>query len=528
MSDQKTQTTADIVVDQASATAPPHRHAAAELMDRRFVIAALMIVMVLASMEQTVTSTAMPTIIGELHGLEHYSWVASIYLLACTVSMPLYGRLADTLGRKRVIVAAITLFSVSSMLAAFSHSMGELILFRGLQGLGAGGIMPVVLTIQGDILTLQERAKLQALFSAVWGSAALGGPALGSLLVKTLGWRSIFYVNLPAGAVGLGILLWKYRDVEKPHSVDLDLIGAGTLAAACMALLLLLSGAGPDAGMWRYAWPAAMIAVFVIALTVFIWQERRESSPVLPLDFLTHRVIGPVLFGSFLLGAGFLSLDTFVPLYVQGGQGGGPGAAALVVTPVMLTWALSGIVAAPMVVKLGFRKTAMLGTSLVSVGFTGLLLCGIFELPPAAMIAVLLLTGLGFGPASMTYLLSAQESVTWQQRGAVTGSVSFFRTIGGALGIGALGGMFNLLMAPGLQSLRARNVTPAELLDPRLRSQIPEDVLKTLQHTISHSLLWVFAAMVLVALAGIAVTSRLPARKCDHAVSAAEALEAVG
>src|SRR5262249_35101174 len=155
--------------------------------------------MVLVSMEMTVTSTAMPTIIGDLHGLEHYSWVASIYLLACTVSMPLYGRLADALGRKRVILAAIGLFCVSSLLAAFARTMGQLILYRGLQGLGAGGIMPVVLTIMGDIFTLAERAKIQGFFSGVWGTASLAGPALGAFLVNTLGWRSVFYVNLPFG-----------------------------------------------------------------------------------------------------------------------------------------------------------------------------------------------------------------------------------------------------------------------------------------------------------------------------------------
>src|SRR5438552_7168182 len=178
-------------------------HSSSVSLDRRFVTAALMLVMVLASMEQTVTSTAMPTIIGELHGLEHYSWVASIYLLACTVSMPLYGRLADALGRKRVILGAIVLFCSASLLASTAHTMVQLVIYRGFQGLGAGGIMPVVLTIQGDVFTLEERAKIQGFFSAVWGGAALAGPALGAYLVKFFGWRSIFFVNLPFGMIGL-------------------------------------------------------------------------------------------------------------------------------------------------------------------------------------------------------------------------------------------------------------------------------------------------------------------------------------
>src|SRR5215208_5893565 len=163
---------------------------------RKFITAALLLVMVLVSMEQTITSTALPTIIGELHGLEHYAWVTSIYLLACTVTMPLYGRLADAVGRKRVLIAAITVFCAGSLLASFSQSMTQLIVFRGIQGLGAGGVMPVVLTIIGDIFTLEERAKIQGFFSGVWGTSALAGPALGALLVKTLGWRAVFWVNL--------------------------------------------------------------------------------------------------------------------------------------------------------------------------------------------------------------------------------------------------------------------------------------------------------------------------------------------
>src|SRR5689334_1240518 len=171
--------TAPLDVEPTPTSAPP--------LDRRYVTAAMMLVMVLASMEQTVTSTAMPTIIGDLHGLEHYAWVASIYLLACTISMPLYGRLADALGRKKVILFSIALFCGASVLAAGAKTMIQLICFRGIQGLGAGGIMPVVLTILGDIFTLEERAAVQGFFSAIWGTAALAGPALGALLVNTFG-----------------------------------------------------------------------------------------------------------------------------------------------------------------------------------------------------------------------------------------------------------------------------------------------------------------------------------------------------
>ncbi len=493
-------------------------------LDRRWVTAALMLVMVLASMEQTITSTAMPTIIGSLHGLEHYSWVASIYLLACTVTMPLYGRLTDVLGRKRVILFSITLFIISSLLASTAHTMMQLIVYRGLQGLGAGGIMPVVLTILGDIFTIEERARIQGLFSAVWGTASLAGPMLGWFLVVTLGWRSIFFVNIPAGLIAMLVLMFSYRDLEKPHSVDLDLPGAAAIGISCMALLMLVSSLGPSG----WSWPAAAgLGAVVLAGAVYLLRhERTCADPIMPMDLLTNRSISPSLLGSCLLGIGFLSLDTFVPLYVQGGRGGGPGAAAWVVTPVMLTWALSGIIAAPLVVRWGFRRIALLGSILVVVGFSGLLICAMANAPRVVLGLVLAITGFGLGPTSMSYLLAAQNAVGWQRRGIVTSSVQFFRTVGGAVGIGLLGGLFNIITLPSLRALEARGISPATLLDPHTRQGLPRDVLESAGQMIGGGLHWVFAVMLAVAVVQVIVTAWMPVRKADITVTPLEAAEA--
>jgi MFS family permease len=500
---------------------------AAKLLDRRYVTAAMMLVMVLASMEMTVTSTAMPTIIGELHGIEHYAWVASIYLLAQTVSMPLYGRLADALGRKRIVLASIALFCVASVLASVSHSIGQLILFRGLQGLGAGGIMPVVLTILGDIFTIEERARIQGFFSFVWGGAALAGPALGAFLVNTFGWRSIFFVNLPFGAIGFAVLAWKYHDREKPHSTDLDLPGVILLAIACTALLSLVSRLGPDGWSWPVATALLLIAIGGIAWFVRI--ETRAANPVMPPALMIRPAIGPSLIGSMLLGVGFLSLDTYVPLYVQGARGGGATAAASVVTPVMLAWATSGILAAPLMVRWGFRKTALCGCAMTILSFTGLLICAITDAPHWVLTGVLLISGLGFGPASMSYLLAAQDDVAWQQRGIVTSSIGFFRTIGGAVGIGVLGMLFNILTAPAMHRLREQGINPGQLLDPHQRADVTSSVLQSASSSIGHGLTWVFGAMLIGAVLQTAVTLLMPAaaRKSDHVVNRSEAIEAM-
>ena len=491
--------------------------------DRTLVTAALLIVMVLVSMEQTITSTAMPSIIGDLHGLEHYSWVASIYLLACTVTMPLYGRLADAFGRKPILLASLLIFLAASLLASFATTMTQLILFRGLQGLGAGGVMPVVLTILADIYTLEERARIQGFFSGVWGTSALAGPALGALLVKTLGWRSVFWINLPIGLIGLAVLAWKYHERREHHAMDLDLPGVGSLAIASTALLALVSGLGPDG--WSWTTIAALTVATLAAVAYFVRHERRADHPILPPQLVMRREIGPSILGSVLFGAGFLSLDTYVPLYIQGGRGGDATAAASVVTPVMLTWAMSGMIAAPALVRFGFRRTATFGATLIVLGFTGLFVCALLDAPRWTITATLAVTGFGFGPASMSFLMVVQESVDYAQRGIVTSSISFFRTMGGAIGIGLLGALFNILTSHQQADLRAAGVRPAELLDPHATRAIPPELLSDAQRMIAGGLTWVFGVMLAVAALMWCVTRMMPAGRRTSGARAADAID---
>jgi MFS family permease len=515
---------APIVVDDtrpADAERAASVHITAPVPGRKFITAALLLVMVLVSMEMTITSTAMPTIIGELHGLEHYSWVASIYLLACTVVMPLYGRMADALGRKRVVIVAITIFCFASLLASQAQTMTQLILFRGLQGLGAGGVMPVVLTILGDIFTLEERARIQGVFSAVWGTSSLAGPALGAVLVNTLGWRSVFWVNLPFGVLGLAILTWKYHERRDEHEMDLDLPGVAALTIASTALLALVSRLGPTG--WSWPMIGVLGVVTVAAVMFFRRHERHAPHPIMPTELLLRREVGPAILGSCLFGAAFLSLDTYVPLYVQGARGGDATAAAGVVTPVMLTWAMSGVVAAPLLVRWGFRKTAVLGATLIIIGFTGLLACAMTGAPRWLMTMALAITGFGFGPASMSFLISAQEAVSYTQRGMVTSAIAFCRTMGGAVGIGLLGAMFNMLTAAESRRLETAGVKIAELLDPHARGSIPPVLLAESQRMIGGGLMWVFAAMLACVVALFAVTRLMPrAKKCEHEIPVTE------
>jgi MFS family permease len=345
-------------------------------------------------------------------------------------------------------------------------------------------------------------------------------------LVKTLGWRSVFFVNLPLGALGLAVLLWKYHDTEEPHPADLDLPGVAGIAVAGTALLLLVSRLGP--GGWSAGVTVLLALAAVVSTAGLIWHERRAAYPILSPALLTRREIGPSMLASMLFGLAFLSLDTFVPLYVQGGRGGGVTAAASVVTPVMLTWALSGVFAAPLLVRWGFRRTALLGATVIAAGFSSLVVCGWYSAPHWAITAVLAVTGFGFGFASMSYLLAAQEAVGFQQRGAVTGAITFFRSIGGALGVGLLGAMFNATASADLQRLAGAGATPAKLLDPHSATTLSPELASQAQHVIAVSLTHVFVAMAAVTVCQLAVTFWMPARKCDHRVKASEGLEAMG
>ena len=476
----------------------------AALSARRWTVAALLMVMVLASMEATVTSTAMPTIVGALQGLEHYAWVAAVYLLASTLTMPIYGRLADLLGRKRVLISAIALFALGSLCASFAQSMLQLIIFRGVQGLGAGGIMPVVLTIIGDIFTIEQRAKAQAAFSAVWGTASLAGPALGWFLVGTaafrpyvpalfrvyLGWPTVFWVNLPLALAAVVVLVIKFEDRHHHH------------AAADSS-----PGAAPSA-------------------------TPKEAAPVgtgsMVMSILRSPIILPCLISNALMGVGVFALETFVPLYVQGGRGMSPGAAAATVTPVMLAWSTSSIFYASRISRWGFRKMSLIGAAMQSIGFLGLLVAAFFHGPLWTITGSLFISGLGFSPGSMATLLAAQDAATYRQRGMATAGITFARNLGGAFGIAILGAILNVLTAPGLAAAHLPFPT-SQLLDSHkldaIRQQYPEP-LRAAQGAISGGLLWIFGAILAVTLVQWWLARLLPVTKRAKSANRAEAIEA--
>jgi MFS family permease len=473
---------------------------------RTSVLVALLLVTAMAALEGTIVSTAMPTIIGDLSGLALYSWVFSIYLLTSTVTMPLYGRMADLHGRRRVLLVAIALFVGGAAACAAARSMPALIAARALQGLGAGGVMPIALTVSGDLFSLRERARVQGLFSGIWGGSALVGPMIGAALTLTFGWRSIFWAIVPLGAIAFALVFTQMRETRARRPEPFDLLGGVALAVAITALLsatLQRSGGG---GMGAGA-RVALLVLGLGAAVVFARLQGRTEHPLgPPALFVRRETAAPYVAGA-LLGTTIFGVDTFVPLFVQGARGGTAAAAGAVVTPIVLFWALSAALAAKAVVAFGFRKTARLGAALILGGFAALVACAVADAGVVWISAACVLIGAGLGPCSISQVLAIQHATHERERGVATALVPFFRTVGGALGVGGLGA----LLAAGLSR---RLGTAAETASRLLAGHHDASVVAApaLRQALEQSLLPVFVVLLALAVVQVAVSGWFPGK----------------
>ncbi|WP_152054089.1 MDR family MFS transporter [Tautonia marina] len=478
----------------------------AQFPNRRIITVALMLAMAVAAMEQTVVSPAMPTIIAKFNGVEIYALVFSAYLLASTITTPLYGKLADRLGRKRVLLFGLGVFALGSMLSGLSRSMPELIAMRTLQGIGAGAVAPIVITLLGDLYSLEERARVQGLFSAVWGISSIAGPALGGVLTDHLSWRWVFFVSVPFGLISMFILATRVREsvAEQRHPKPLDWSGAALLTGGTAALLIAVLG-----GEGR-SWEGELLLLVLAAglITVFIRHERRAADPILPIDLLAQPAIAASILGSFVIGGLLIGIDTYVPLFVQGVRGGSATDAGRSIMPLFAAWSISVFIAAKLVPRWGFRKTAVLGSILIAVGSLGLVAGAIWpESSRLAFFVGMAVIGLGMGPTSLSYILGVQNSVPWERRGAATGAVIFSRMIGGAVIVGLLGATLGHELAWRLGGTSGLDVSAA--LRPETHAQLSPEQLNLVRLAMNASLRDVFLQIFVLAALGLGCAVRL-------------------
>jgi len=466
--------------------------------------------MLLAALEATVVGTAMPTIVAALGGLAHYSWVFSAYLLTSTVTVPIWGKLSDLFGRRPMFQIGIAIFVLGSAACGFAHSMTFLIVARAVQGLGAGALVPLAMTIIGDIFTLAERAKMQGLFSGVWGLSSVVGPLLGGFITDQLSWRWVFYINLPVGiaaALIIGFALVEQKREERPK---IDYAGAFVLTAAVSILLLVLAeGASPR--MLLTPRMLALMAFIVVLFVLFVRIERRAHDPVVPFVLFRNRVITVSIVVGFLAGIAMFASITFVPLLAQGVLGATATQAGSLLTPLLLSWVLSSIVGGRLLIKLGSRPLVLAGLIFMIGGFFAL---AAFHrtTPHWVLIVDLVFIGCGLGLVMLTLLIAAQHSVPREQLGITTSLNQFSRSIGGALGVALLGAV----LASGLSAFSA---DPNALVNAEARAHMTPATLLAMQNALEGTLSNIFlvSAVVVVIAFGVALT--LPGGKVESAHS---------
>lgn len=443
------------------------------------VIGALMLGMLLAALDQTIVSTALPTIVADLHGASHLSWVVVAYLLAATASTPLWGKLGDQYGRKVFFQASIVIFLAGSALSGISHSMVELIAFRAVQGLGGGGLMVGAQAIVGDVVPPRDRGRYQGLFGAVFGVASVVGPLLGGVFVEQLSWRWIFYVNLPIGAVALAAVAAAVPGRGRRVHHVIDYLGIGLLAAAATSLTLLTSLGGTS-----YAWGSmpilAMGAAGVVLAVAFVVVERRATEPVLPLHLFANRAFSVTSVVGFIIGFAMFGAITYLPFYFQNVKGASPTVSGVDLLPLMAGLLVTSIGSGLAISRTGrYRLFPLVGTALMAVGLYLLSHLGVTTGAGAAALDMVVL-GMGLGGVMQVLVLIVQNAVPHSELGVATSSATFFRSIGGSFGTAIFGAIFANVITGDVASRLHGARLPAGLsfasLTPKLLDALPRGI----------------------------------------------------
>lgn len=408
----------------------------------RLLFPALLLVMLLAALDQTIVSTALPTIVGELGGLDQLSWVVTAYLLTSTIVVPLYGKLGDLFGRKVVLQAAIALFLAGSVLCGIAQNMPQLIVLRALQGLGGGGLLVITMAAIGDVVPPAERGRYQGLFGGVFGLATVVGPLLGGFLVEHLSWRWIFYINVPLGAVAFVVIgaVFKPRTAHVKHQIDY--MGAAFLAGALTCIILFTSEGG-SVLPWSSAQLWLTLVLGLVCVAGFIHEQKHAAEPIMPLELFRERTFLLASLIGFVVGVSMFGCVTFLPLYLQVVKGSTPSEAGVQMLPMMGGLLVMSIVVGRLISRIGrYRIFPIVGSLLVGVAMVLLSTLKI-ETPIRVMYLYMGLLGCGLGMIMQVLILAVQNTVAFRHLGVATSGATLFRSIGGSVGVAAFGAVFS-------------------------------------------------------------------------------------
>ncbi|MGK5521322.1 MDR family MFS transporter [Micromonospora sp. URMC 107] len=494
----------------------------------RLLMFGLMTGMLLAALDQTIVGTALPTIVGELGGINHYSWVVTAYLLASTASTPLYGKMADLYGRRPVFLFSIGTFLLGSLLAGLSQDMTQLIVTRGVQGLGAGGLMTLAFTIISDVVSPRERGRYQGLFGAVFGVSSVAGPLVGGYFAET-DWRWIFYINVPLGILAIVVCSRVLRLIpftRRDHSIDW--LGAALLVAGVSCLLLALSWGGNE-----YAWGSGMIVGLFVAGAVlgvlFVLQEARVAEPILPLRLFRSATFALANSAGFVLGLVMFGSIIFIPLYLQIVRGASPTRSGLLMLPMMAGIIVTSVLTGRAMSRIGRYKWFPVAGAVVLLA--GMLLFTRLEVDTSLWVAFgfMVVIGIGLGLCMQSLILAVQNSVSMRDLGAGTSSATFFRSLGGSFGVAILGAVLSSRLASELAdrlpgaiavlppeqqaAVAASGGADVSVNDPATILALPAPVRAAVQAAFVESLHLVFLTTGLIAIVAVLVTLALPNEK---------------
>jgi EmrB/QacA subfamily drug resistance transporter len=413
--------------------------------ERGPILIALMLTNGLVAIDSTILATAVPSIVKDIGGFSQFAWLFSIYLLAQAVSVPVYAKLSDVVGRKPIILIGIGLFLLGSIMCGFAWSMPALIAFRVIQGLGAGAVQPMAITIAGDIYTVAERAKTQAYLASVWVISSVVGPTLGGVFSQYLSWRWIFYVNVPLCILAVWMLLRSFHEKIEKRRHKIDYLGASLLTAS-LTLIILAVLEGGQAWAWDAPQSIGAFAIGGVLLVAFVLAERKAAEPILPLWVFSRRLLLTTAAVSLGVGGILIGLTSFVPTYLETSLGSTPIVAGLILAVLTIGWPLSASMSGRLYLRIGFKKTVLIGMSIV---LLGAVILASFTLTPNLVVVGLscFVMGAGLGLVATPSLIAAQSSVDWNERGVVTGTNMFARSIGSAVGVAIYGALANGILA---------------------------------------------------------------------------------
>ncbi len=470
--------------------------------------------MFIAALEATVVGTAMPTVIATLGGLSHYSWVFSAYLVTSTVTVPVWGKLSDLYGRRLMYQIGIGMFLLGTLLSGFSGSMTQLIVFRAIQGLGAGALVPLGMTIIGDTFTVEERTRMQALFSGVWGVSSIIGPVLGGFITDQISWEWVFWINIPVGVVAALIIGFALKEPKVDRRPSIDYAGASLLMGA-ISLLMLATVEG-EAGASIFSLKNLfLVLVSAVLIFLFLKVERRAPDPIIPLDLFKNRTVSVCVVAGFLGGVAMFGAISYVPLFAQGALGFTATEAGSLLTPLMLSWVTMSVIGGRLMLRFGYRTITIIGFAILTIAF---ILLALFQrdTPSFWLYPNLMLIGAGLGLTMLTLLIAVQQAVERSRLGVATSMNQFSRSIGGALGVAIMGAVLTVGLSTQLydvastagsgftkEQAAAFASNPNAIIEPTAKAALAPETLSVLQNAMAaaiHPVFWVGAFMSLLAL----------------------------